>query len=275
MAGKKWTTEEDSLLTKLVDGSKSYKEIAEYFPERTPYSLQIRAVRVLNLDNTGYFGKGSIIHSHNKSFWSTPNLLNSYWAGFIAADGSLRNPAGESYIFSLMLAKVDKYHIQKFADTIQYTGTVKDYKDTSYVSMTCGTQWFEDLERNFNIVPNKTKNLQPPSLSLDLSWAYLLGYLDGDGCIHCHKNGTLNISFTSCSRDILTWVKNMTDHLTGERKTTRNIHEYSNFNRFALHGEAAAKLYIFLFKINVPKLDRKWNNEKIWSCIKTNYSHLL
>ncbi|NYO85812.1 hypothetical protein G4A66_28110, partial [Escherichia coli] len=66
-------------------------------------------------------------YKRNDSYFSTPNLENCYWAGFIAADGNIRQ---NNQTFAIALAKKDRQHLEQFKKNIQYTGPISYYAKT-------------------------------------------------------------------------------------------------------------------------------------------------
>ena len=69
-----------------------------------------------------------------------------------------------------------------------------------------------DLENIFNIVPNKSLTLKYPFelelWSKDLIKAFIIGYIDGDGCIKfCKRDKTLILDIFSGSLNIIKWFK--------------------------------------------------------------------
>src|SRR3990167_7821339 len=88
-----WTEAEDNILRDNM-GKFSYRDIQKRFlPNRTLAAIQNR----LAFKDLWIFERGknpqSSEHSRfkcNEDFFGVPNILNSYWAGFIAADGNIR-----------------------------------------------------------------------------------------------------------------------------------------------------------------------------------------
>jgi hypothetical protein len=277
MSYKLWTTEEDNILKREVNGGRSYQSIAdEFIPHRSADSLRIRSRRYLNLDNYNYAAKASRIYSYNDKFWETPNLLNSYWAGFLAADGNIAIKGGDQRL-AVVLSAVDKLHLLKFKNDIDYNGIILDlqkpWKNTVLhhvkLCVSCYGNTIKDLENYFSVIPNKAKRLSPPNITDDNIWAYLIGYIDGDGCICVSCHG-LSVTFASASPFIINWVAEITEPFKGLRNKKRNVQIYKGYSKFGLYGEAAVQLYDFLYSFPVPKLDRKWNNDKVRNFILKN-----
>ena len=60
----------------------------------------------------------------NESFFTVPNPLNCYWAGFIAADGSItcRSDFDKSLFFKL--STKDLKHLETFKEQIEHKGNL-------------------------------------------------------------------------------------------------------------------------------------------------------
>jgi hypothetical protein len=270
---KIWTNEEDRLLQKLVNGQTSYTEIAKQFVNRSSNSCRLRARRYLDLENKNYVHR---LYSYDQNFWSTPNPTNCYWAGFCAADASIipyaQNKKG--YTFCLELSIHDLNHLNELKNAVNYTGVIEVSKDKKLCKFRIhGIEetWKNHLEKNFNIIPRKTKRLFPPFLDDKfLQFCYFIGYIDGDGCICLDKNRRFSVSITSASKTILEWMKNITDQFIGKRKKKRSIQYKNNYAVFRLSGQSAVNLFNYLKDFPVPKLARKWNNPKILNFISQN-----
>jgi transposase len=151
------------------------------------------------LKRNGYTINKPIHYDFNSDFFKNDNEKSFYWAGFIAADGCVKEIKRKScnninYEFSLGLSKTDKDHLEKFKKDIGYDGPIHDYliknsirnskwNDTysSQISMTSKV-YFDDLKK-FNIVPMKSLIYTFPEWLIDheLINHFMRGYFDGDG----------------------------------------------------------------------------------------------
>lgn len=122
------------------------------------------------------------------SFFSAPNINNSYWAGFIAADGWVQDQNRGQDRISITLSQRDREHLEKLALAIGAT-TINDFTARSYgqdrifsrISFV-SNELSNDLAGNFNITPKKSLTLEPPELDdEECRLAFIAGYIDGDG----------------------------------------------------------------------------------------------
>lgn len=264
---KIWTTQENLQLESLVkDGSMSFKEIGKIM-NRTPSSCQSHS-KVLGLSNPFV----NRTYSVNHDFWAKQNLINCYWAGFSAADGYIYE---KSNTYKLELGSQDECHLIEFKNNICYSGNIKSYKSCPKTKMIVlnSKRWIEDLNNIFNISQNKTYRLEPPKFDLpEYELAWLIGYIDGDGCIHVHKrNNYLMICFVSSSEKMMKYINDFCDSKLGVgiKNKKRPYKKHSRYNCFiySVSGVRAIKLYELLKDIKVPKLARKWDNPLIKDCI--------
>lgn len=125
----------------------------------------------------------------NINFFKEYNDKSCYWAGFIMADGNIHTKRKS---LCIALSSVDREHLIKFKNDIEFTGPVCDYtgidKKTNKVinssQIFISGKWFaDDLERNFNIIPNKTHKTAFPEIPIEFISEFIRGYFDGDGCI--------------------------------------------------------------------------------------------
>lgn len=197
---------------------------------------------------------------HNEKFFSVPNLLNSYWAGFIAADGTIGQAYNyDSYKFALILKETDINQLIQFKKDIQaydsdlcfikqaHTKTKKvSCKVGVYLTLT--KEEIDDLAK-WGIIKNKTLILEPPTLDLtyEQKLAYIKGYIDGDGSIS--KNGTCTVLGT---KNLLSWIKNTL-------KITSIVTDYDTIYNLYIN---VSKLQNINNSIPYRGLERKWSRLK-------------
>ncbi len=200
MAGKYWTKDE---LDYLRDHYQSNPEEIAVRLDRTPKSVKNMSQR-LGIAR-------SKTPSLNHDYFSIPNEENCYWAGFIAADGSL--PITRKQVV-INLASCDKQHLENFKTCLMFKGDVREriYGDVSFVSILIPSQQiYSDLPSQFNITPQKSLTLRPPTLKDEnLVRAFIRGYFDGDGCF------SSSLSFAGTDK-FLAWIREKLALYTGRR----------------------------------------------------------
>ena len=203
-------------------------------------------------------------HSCNKEFFSQQTPTSIYWAGFIAADGNI-NERDES--MKIAIQANDKAHLIQFSKDIQYTGNVRDYPQKDYTGKIIYSsrvelyekQIVEDLATLYNITPRKSLTLLPPNLT-DISQIlpYIIGLVDGDGCIYSRDNNkylTVNLLGTKM---LLDWIKESLESIeifSGSVNVAKNTtYQLSINQRLSLK-----KLSVLVQTLNLPILKRKWS----------------
>ena len=282
MAYKLWTPEEETLLKDLVStGLYSYRDMEKFFPGRTLSSLTKHARSYLNIHNDIYKQHK---YTYIKKFFAVPNTLNSYIAGFWAADGGIRYPEGVSPVIRLELGEEDVEHLKSIKRILGYTGVIvpqeKEGSKTNYFQMTADKEYCDDMAKNFGLIPNKTYRLAPPALvTLDLRFAYMLGLADGDGCVHINKRShSISFGYTSSSIAAVTWVSNLLKELglpTLRRKESGKIKKCTDANAYVtvINGAKVVALLKFVQAFaahyNLPILRRKWDTPRLNEYIKS------
>jgi len=109
------------------------------------------------------------------TFFEIPNILNSYFAGLLAADGNIaKNRNNIKITLKNTLSELNL--LNEFKQNCKYTGKLFHvirgmYK---YVGLSiCSKQWVLNLWDNFNIGPAKSLTICPPNLVGDNAIAFI------------------------------------------------------------------------------------------------------
>jgi hypothetical protein len=151
-------------------------------------------------------------HTHNRAFFDVLTPLSCYWAGFIAADGSIYAPNGN---IRIGLSEKDKQQIELFKSAIKSSSPVRCF-DTSngyrcaQIDVYGAYECQQVLQKTFNITQAKSKTLRPPLLENEKDVRHFIrGYMDGDGSISFNqssKSPHWTVSFVG-TQEMLQWIK--------------------------------------------------------------------
>lgn len=121
-------------------------------------------------------------YSHNNHAFSMETEESFYWAGFIAADGCIKEKGISTKILSVSLAKKDKHHLFKLKQFLSAEEPVSSYNDNSSEFHVVSKDIAKDLLK-FNITPRKSKTYIFPEIIKNhkLVRHFMRGYFDGDG----------------------------------------------------------------------------------------------
>ncbi len=267
-----WTTEEENLLRSLA-GKMSFQEMsAQGLISKTPMALQRKATKMGLIS-----GFRATKHSHDKEFWANPNMQNSYWAGFVAADGNLHT---KKKCLSVQLHSKELHHLERLKRDVNFTGDLKFYDGYPILSVCGCSKWYEDLARVWSITPAKTFTLEPPHLTDDeLIKAYIVGFIDGDGWISYKPgNRRIRVGIVNASDRILEWLTLHIDRLFPHtEKVGKNpprplsIYYYKgNYKMIHLDGLRGIRIMNALKDLPVPKLARKWADPRLLAQIESD-----
>lgn len=222
--------------------------------------------------------KAKTLYNYNESFFSVAGLKNSYWAGFIAADGCISARAQ----ITIKLSQRDVDHLKKFNSDIKYNGKIYQYsritnfgnsaEKQKYNGKECKTaeiilcnaqKPIYDLCENFNVYSNKSLILTHPlGLSEPNELAFIRGYIDGDGYIEYSPRTRISICGTEAT---LTWIKKIFDKIspsTSTNKLVASVRKHSqsdNLYTYEVGHNRAKKILNILSELNTPYLSRKWD----------------
>jgi hypothetical protein len=211
-------------------------------------------------------------YSKNENFFTEPSVLNSYWAGFIAADGCISKNR-----LTIGLSSKDSIILERFKIDIGYNGkiyivnqfdkrTQKTY--TRNVIRISSKTIINDLLLNWNISERKSTILTHPNLSeLKYQLAYIIGYIDGDGCISIAKakdcNSTHLHLIIAGTESTLKWINSIENKIIDNQyncsisKRKENCFVYDTTRQRAY--KFLSLLKDFGMKNSLPILSRKWD----------------
>lgn len=204
-------------------------------------------------------------YDKNHLFFQTPNLENCYMAGLLAADGWIRPESGGKNInqVGISLRYTDRYILEWIRLVTGYTGPIRDYTATggypqAELRISGVPEWIRDLQHHWNLVPNKSRVLAPPSakLTTDQIAAFLVGFIEGDGHIG-DANGTLKVSVVTASKELADWLEAQFARISGGMPS-RELHIHGVAHYVLVYGYNARRLCEQLLRVGVHKLTRKW-----------------
>ena len=197
-------------------------------------------------------------HSHyDVHFFDTYTPESCYWAGFIAADGYIRDDNRHSLIIHLCSDDVD--HLYKIKKLTEYEGNINQSNRECYISFT--GEWYVDkLQELYNIVPRKTYTvIIPENIPKELLHHFVRGYFDGDGCIYSYQQYP-RINFSSGSSKLLDQLRKIfyTNGIIVQGKN--DLPPISNI-QIGYSGSNAMKILNWMYdgSTELTRLDRKYN----------------
>lgn len=266
---KYWKTEDIEIVKKYYNQI-SAKQIKEKFlPNKS-----IECIRHIARKHGIKGSCGIKIYSCNEQFFSIPNIINSYFAGYLAADGYIT----KDFTVGVECKIDDRALLDNFKHATQSTypiyirdrGEIKGFKDSriyirqpnAVFKITWIKQWVNDLQTNWNIYPKKSLNIQPPNLvNSEYIAAYIIGYFDGDGHVGITKDKYLEIGFSSGSKDILEWIFNHTKTFVPHLKWKDSVRKGHHGFCIGWTKNKAVQIHKFYREyIEIPyRLKRKWD----------------
>lgn len=205
-------------------------------------------------------------YSYDETFFDTPNIMNCYWAGFIAADGNI----GKDGLVTIGISSKDREILESFVLHTHHQCPIKTFylEDKEYNSISCwgAYRWQDKLLEHWNILPNKSNILLPPNITnLKYIYAYIIGYFDGDGSVFWTKGFKYKVFHISLcgTQELLEWIK-FYIHKLIKQETNASIKRngHSEYNkRINWKCRLARTIHIKLSSVvDIDyKLKRKWD----------------
>jgi len=259
-----WTREEDQILIENT-GQMPRDRVVSLLPGRSYHGTEARALR-LGLNGWTYRAFRGINRRYHValSFFDDPNPQNSYWAGFLAADGCI-------YGRSVSLASVDRDHLELFARTVGYDGSIGMQKGRGRfgrrplyrVTFTGVPEWVEALARHWSVGPRKSLSLQPPALqSLECVLPFIRGYIDGDGSVFLVRPKGCTAPRVRLSmvgtRSMVEWIATVFGEIAPAERVSVSRPKGSIWG-YDVTGRRAAVIAHHLLADGGSRLSRKWS----------------
>lgn len=269
-----------NIIKESIDTNTPEKEIAKrYDVNNLQYYKKKYNIPTHPIGNAPCTARTPRKYNVNDNFFKELTLLNCYYGGFLAADGNVFN-----HKLTIGLSSKDDKWMEDFKKSIEFEGElhhsiVRDRFPYTYMTVS-SSEIVNDLNQHFNIVPNKSLILKHPNITDDKFKDYFIcGYIDGDGSISLTKNGNkqkrLVISLLG-TKDMCLWIKEHFEKKFNKESLGTISHDKShhkNIFSYNIGDVYARKIFIEYYKLDIPKLERKWTKERYEYCI--NYKKRL
>ena len=145
------------------------------------------------------------------NYFECLNPENTYYLGFLAADGCVRPNRNE---IKIGLSSIDRQWLEIFKQDLQIEREIKDYLTPKgfQVSEICfSSSRIKETLANYDIVPNKTiKEISMQNIPNELKIHYIRGFFDGDGSFSWNKNTKqAMVKIVSHKQNILKEIQNI------------------------------------------------------------------
>jgi len=253
-----WTPEKISLL-KMVYPTYSKDQLLLIFNESWSKITQIACRYKIKQEKT--YDVSKLLSGDNISY---------YWMGFLIADGYFISK-NNRFSMGIELADKDLQHLTQFG---KYLGDVNIYSRSRNTnsSISVYDKKIKNIMEKFDIKPNKTYN--PPNLNIiqgtpDNIFSLIIGIIDGDGMIRKVGNNSSQITIEWQE----SWINNLMfiEEFLYNHFEMKKLKQYSHIknvgradrNTSAIlslcRGELNHKIKTHATKLNIPKLERKWD----------------
>lgn len=253
----KWTQKELCIIQENY-GNIKIKDLASLLPNRTIQAIQKLAQR---LGLSANYSLAQRIYNFDELYFDNPNIYNSYWAGFIAADGCILRDGG----IQIAISSKDIDILYAFKKAVQYDGPIKIFisKNKEYAKITIwgAYRWQKMLQKYWNVTRRKSNTLIRPKIKCkDLQLAYIIGYIDGDGSIFITNRADLILSICG-TKSVITWIAKVLNRCFGVKIPLLHYNGLSITNRkISWSTNHTITIIRHLLDINTGfRLNRKWD----------------
>ena len=211
----------------------------------------------------------------NEDYFNQRSLQSVYWAGFIAARGTIYQPRSKSPLVVIKVREAKEERLLKLLEHIEVSNIkintdigipAKGREPVVRKRLTlASSQWAADLKNIYNLPSSKTE-LYTPNITDDLEvQAYLLGYLDVGAYVNYRPSSSSYNSFSiiiSGHLEFLNWVKGYVDKWCPptNRLAAMPTVKTSRHAIYSVASSRAINLYNLLSKLSIDK-SATWNQQ--------------
>lgn len=200
-------------------------------------------------------------YHYNNTKFLTFDEKTAYFAGLLSADGCIkRNGKSASYV--LELSSNDRILVDGYKNFLESDKPIHKKllkNDKINYTFSCNSQYIIENIKLWEILPRKSRLNKIPSIiknNRKLLNAWLMGLIDGDGCIYVSKNGSLEINILA-SEEIIDFVINEYQNIPFKKTNEKGV---ENLFKIRVSCKNAYRFYKEIYNDGYG-LERKW--EKI------------
>ena len=271
----KYTNQQVEEIIKLHSQGLNPKEIAVIFKT---YNTTIRRILIrekIELKNQSQIK--SVVKVN--PFADLDNEEVQYWLGYIASDGNVGDKRNRINIST----NLDPLHLEKYVNFLKYPIKILKYFNKKYevyeYSVSFSNQEIKDYLVSLGLTPNKSKTLK---INFPITWAFLRGIFDGDGCVRKIQRGHISIDFMTASLDFINQIQDFLNCYD----IYSTIKKYRSLYYITISKDKYVNLiYDLMYKDSSISLDRKrekfgcllrkLNNDNSPNSVNTNESTIL
>ena len=271
-----WTDEEVEYLKEKYPKYMTLKEVAQNL-KRSHKSVSTKNEVIGNQAYNDEVKRGRI-YRFKEDFFETPNINNSYWAGWFLGDSSIcdSNIYGgkkRNATVDLKIKSTDKSILDKFKQEIdgnfkihslrRFDKRTNKYYESVWFKIT-SSKICEDLRSNFNITSQKSKfYVFPDHLSFDNKAALLVGLIESDGWISLDKKKNLIFGICCSTEEMGKAIQKFFSNIMANDKRNGCLRQQGKIWKITYCGNRLVpKLLKPLYDLTVFNLERKWEKLK-------------
>jgi len=243
-----------AILVKMYLSGKTCKMIGD----ELGISCSSIAYRIKNAGVMRNISEAARNKSVNHSAFASFSPESCYWAGLMAADGSIVRTQ-----MKLSLKKSDVEHVTSFAKWLGWDRPLR--MDRESIVLVIGSKLLvTDLAYNFNVVAKKSLVLMPPlKIPVDMVRHFIRGYMDGDGWIGS-TSAALGFAGTE---QMLQWIRNeLIIHCATKSPAVRKKRNAQVFELTFGGRKQTSRIIEWLYRDSneSTRLDRKWRTAQFY-----------
>ncbi len=204
----------------------------------------------------------------NENYFENINTYEqSYWLGFIMADGCVYSRDNHESLLRICLNNQDYNHVVKFKNELKSNHPIKTYElnNHKYCAITLVSDKLCNDLRMYGCFERKTGKIRLPEFNDDvLTWAFIHGYIDGDGSISITNMGNYDRYKLDIvgNIELLEAINSFTSRFNIIGKIHEDKRDYS-FKFYSLtyqRTEFLNEIFNNTYNKNIVYLDRKMEN---------------
>lgn len=248
----------DEIIKEYINNGASINSLAKQY-DSTPYMIKkflvANNVKIRTAQEQTSISNLNRAIKINDNYFNELNLENSYYLGFIAADGTVRKDSNE---IKITISNEDEQFLLDMKNKMNYQGELHFQNKVNAIEYRFSSKQIKEDLAKYSIIPRKTyTGITMKNIPNKYKLAFIKGYYDGDGSVSINqKTKQVAVKIVSYKEEILKEFQEIIQQKSYIYMYTRDQHTLYSLELSTL---PSLKFLKEIYSLNTPCLQRKYD----------------